>query len=717
MSDLKDKIFALDIGTRTVVGLLLGKEQGIYKIISSQVITHNSRAMYDGQIHDIQAVTGMAEEIIAALEEDTGYEIEEAGIAAAGRALKTAEATGEIDFSRKKKISSADVRSLEYAAVQKAREKLLDEGMEDGQSGYHFVGMTVKEYRVDGIFVREILHQQGRNIEVDIIATFLPRIVVDSLLSVMDNLGLRVSSLTLEPMAASRIVIPGDMYNFNLALVDIGAGTADIAVTKGGSMKGFGMVPVAGDEITETIAEKFMIDYHQAEEIKCRLEEDENYRVRNALGSEIEIKSEDIRDAAEERVKEMAGLVGEEIKRLNGGAPRGVICIGGGSLIPGFTDKLAGYLKLDGDRVGIRNAEDLKDVEGRIDAIAGSQMITPAGIGVMADSAERDEVFIQVEVNGEMISLFALQEPEVKDAILQADVDPKQLRPRPGRGLTYTLNGEVHSIPGEPGDAGRIILNGENAKLDTQIENGDVLEFHPGEEGADAEAKIGDVLDDEDFEAKKIIFADEEIVLEPGLKADGRRAGPEDELQDGMEIEYSPVQTVADAVEKICEVEISDLNNEFIEVKINGEGSYLPRSEIVLTDGDNPLDLDEEITSEQEIFLDRRGPVLTVRQLKNFLQENRKGITIEFNSSRLQLSKPVENIRVNGSEQEEDYQLKSGDVIEYECREITVDEILKHINYGISRDVKDEVSIIINGSEADFSSSVSDSDEIEMRFS
>ena len=717
MSDVREKIFALDIGTRTVVGLLLGKEQGCYEIISSHVITHNSRAMFDGQIHDIQAVTGMTEKIISALEEDTGYEIEEAGIAAAGRALKTVETTGEIDFSRKKKISSTDVRSLEYAAVRKAREKLLDEGLEDERSGYHFVGMTVKEYRVDGIFVREILHHQGRNMEVDIITTFLPRIVVDSLLSVIDNLGLKVSNLTLEPMAASRIIIPEDMYNFNLALVDIGAGTADIAVTKGGSMKGFGMVPVAGDEITETIAENFMIDYHRAEEIKCRLEEEENFRVRNALGSEIEIESEDIKEAVEERVREMAGLVGEEIKRLNGGSPRGVICIGGGSLTPGFTDELAGYLKLDGDRVGIRKAEDLKNVEGRIDSIAGSQMITPAGIGVMADSAERDDVFIQVELNGEMISLFALHEPEVKDAILQADVDPEKLRPRPGRGLTYTLNGEVHSIPGELGEAGKIILNGESAELDTQIENGDVLEFYPGEEGADAGAQISDILDDEEFEAKKIIFADEEIVLEPELRADGRSADPDDELQDGMEIEYSPIQTVADAVEKICEVEVSDLNNEFIEVKINGEGSYIPRSEIVLTDGDNPLNLNGEITSGQEIFLDRRGPVYTVRQLKNFLQENMKGITIELNSSRLQLSKPVENIRVNGSEQEEDYQLKSGDEIEYECREITVDEILKHINYGISRDMKDEVSIIINGSEADFSSSVSDRDEIEMRFS
>ncbi len=717
MSDVREKIFALDIGTRTVVGLLLGKEQGCYEIISSHVITHNSRAMFDGQIHDIQAVTGMTEKIISALEEDTGYEIEEAGIAAAGRALKTVETTGEIDFSRKKKISSTDVRSLEYAAVRKAREKLLDEGLEDERSGYHFVGMTVKEYRVDGIFVREILHHQGRNMEVDIITTFLPRIVVDSLLSVIDNLGLKVSNLTLEPMAASRIIIPEDMYNFNLALVDIGAGTADIAVTKGGSMKGFGMVPVAGDEITETIAENFMIDYHRAEEIKCRLEEEENFRVRNALGSEIEIESEDIKEAVEERVREMAGLVGEEIKRLNGGSPRGVICIGGGSLTPGFTDELAGYLKLDGDRVGIRKAEDLKNVEGRIDSIAGSQMIPPAGIGVMADSAERDDVFIQVELNGEMISLFALHEPEVKDAILQADVDPEKVRPRPGRGLTYTLNGEVHSIPGELGEAGKIILNGESAELDTQIENGDVLEFYPGEEGADAGAQIGDILDDEEFEAKKIIFADEEIVLEPELRADGRSADPDDELQDGMEIEYSPIQTVADAVEKICEVEVSDLNNEFIEVKINGEGSYLPRSEIVVTDGDNPLNLNGEITSGQEIFLDRRGPVYTVRQLKNFLQENRKGITIEFNSSRLQLSKPVENFRVNGSEQEEDYQLKSGDEIEYECREITVDEILKHINYGISRDMRDEVSIIINGSEADFSSSVSDRDEIEMRFS
>ena len=53
----KREVFALDIGTRTIAGLVVRKEGKIYKILAHEVIEHESRVMYDGQIHDIDAVT------------------------------------------------------------------------------------------------------------------------------------------------------------------------------------------------------------------------------------------------------------------------------------------------------------------------------------------------------------------------------------------------------------------------------------------------------------------------------------------------------------------------------------------------------------------------------------------------------------------------------------------------------------------------------------
>jgi cell division ATPase FtsA len=99
---------------------------------------------------------------------------------------------------------------------------------------------------------------------VEVLATFLPRVVVESLYAVVARAGLEVASLTLEPIAAMNVSIYSSLRLLNLALVDIGAGTSDIALTKDGTVFAFAMASVAGDEITEKIAEVLLLDFEQA---------------------------------------------------------------------------------------------------------------------------------------------------------------------------------------------------------------------------------------------------------------------------------------------------------------------------------------------------------------------------------------------------------------------------------------------------------------------
>ena len=89
---------------------------------------------------------------------------------------------------------------------------------------------------------------------VELIATFLPEEVVDGLYEAVEYAGLNVASLTLEPIASMNIAIPEQYRLLNICLVDVGAGTSDICITKDGSIVAYGMIPLAGDEITEKIA-------------------------------------------------------------------------------------------------------------------------------------------------------------------------------------------------------------------------------------------------------------------------------------------------------------------------------------------------------------------------------------------------------------------------------------------------------------------------------
>ena len=80
-----------------------------------------------------------------------------------------------------------------------------------------------------------------------------------------------MEALTLEPIAAINVLIPPSMRRLNVALVDIGAGTSDIAITDSGTVIAYGMVPIAGDEVTEAISDQYLLDFPMAEKAKREL--------------------------------------------------------------------------------------------------------------------------------------------------------------------------------------------------------------------------------------------------------------------------------------------------------------------------------------------------------------------------------------------------------------------------------------------------------------
>ncbi len=81
-----------------------------------------------------------------------------------------------------------------------------------------------------------------------------------------------MEALTLEPIAAINVLVPPSMRRLNVALVDIGAGTSDIAITNHNTVVSYGMVPVAGDEITEALSNHYLLDFPVAEQAKRFLE-------------------------------------------------------------------------------------------------------------------------------------------------------------------------------------------------------------------------------------------------------------------------------------------------------------------------------------------------------------------------------------------------------------------------------------------------------------
>ena len=68
----EDIVFGLDIGTRSIVGTVGYKEKNTFKVVAQETRLHETRAMLDGQVHDIGAVSATIREIKEALEERLG---------------------------------------------------------------------------------------------------------------------------------------------------------------------------------------------------------------------------------------------------------------------------------------------------------------------------------------------------------------------------------------------------------------------------------------------------------------------------------------------------------------------------------------------------------------------------------------------------------------------------------------------------------------------
>ena len=252
-----NNVFGLDIGTRNVVGTVgYRTEEEQFVVVAQYMKQHETRAMLDGQIHDIGRVARTIGVVKKELEEQTGAPLSEVCIAAAGRVLKTVTTHVEYEYAEESVVTGEDIHTLNLLGVEKAQEK------------FYCVGYSVVKYYLnDEVFISLEGHKANK-IGEDIIVTFLPEDVVDGLYSAVGQAGLAVANMTLEPIAAINVAIPENFRMLNIALVDVGAGTSDISITKEGSIIAYGMIPHAGDELTEVIVQHYLVDFKTAEAMK-----------------------------------------------------------------------------------------------------------------------------------------------------------------------------------------------------------------------------------------------------------------------------------------------------------------------------------------------------------------------------------------------------------------------------------------------------------------
>ena len=709
MADLSsvknDLVFGLDIGTRSIVGVVGYLEHNIFHIAAMAQAEHDTRSMLDGQIHDIYKVGDTIRRVKNDLERQLGFTLTDVCIAAAGRVLKTIKSSADVEFEDETRVNSEHIYSLNLLAVEKAH-SIINENSDDVK--YYCVGNTPITYKLNSFEISSLEGHKANKIGVTLIATFLPEEVVDGLYESVEYAGLHVASLTLEPIAAMNIAIPEQYRLLNIGLIDVGAGTSDICITKDGSVIAYGMIPLAGDELTEVIAKHYLVDFNTAEKIKLEASKKIKGLVtfKDIMGLTQKVQASEVRTVTAPVIEKMAKECASKIKELNGGkSVNAVFVVGGGGKMRGYTDKVAACLGIAKERVAVRGEEVLTTVDfGDTGFMKDSLYVTP--VGICTNYYTQKNSFVFVNVNNERIKMYDNNHLTVVDAVMQIGFPNDKLFPRRGEELEFTVNGKSRLVRGTPGEGAEVFLNGKRANLNSRIEQNDVIEVHESTAGEPAHITIGQL---EEYNSTITFIVNDKKVICPRfayvngeLKSEFYDIQSKDSIQ--MESYYTVEQlfTFLDYDISMCDVYVNNdladndtlvyenFNIKTVDINESRSGAYGNISDFSENDSDNsdtsdqsPSDVSDSSSNngkasdegsgndlQNEEMSETKAPidiVVLINGTPVTLKGKSEYILVDlFQFYEFDLSKPQGNVvlNLNGETGEYTAPLKDGDVID-----------------------------------------------------
>lgn len=736
-----NNVFGLDIGTRNVVGTVGYQTDDKEFVVAAQYVReHETRAMLDGQIHDIGRVAKTIKEVKDELEKQTGQPLEEVCIAAAGRVLKTVTTHVEYEYAQETVVTGEDVHTLNLLGIEKAQETLKE--VNDTSYKFYCVGYsTVKFFLNDEVFISLEGHKANK-IGEDIIVTFLPEDVVDGLYAAVGQAGLSVANMTLEPIAAINVAIPENYRMLNIALVDVGAGTSDISITRDGSIIAYGMIPHAGDELTEVIVQHFLVDFNMAESIKLQSTTSDKVTYKDIMSIEHTIPAEDVWEVVAPVVENIAQEVSAKIRELNGDKTvSACFVVGGGGKIHGFTQKLAEGLDLPQERVALRGEEVLGEVIFEQEDIKKDPLlVTP--IGICLNYYDQRNNFIMVRFNGERIKLYDNNRLTIVDAALQAGFPNDELFPKRGTPINFTVNGVARLVRGEAGEGAVVTMNGKPASINTPLEPNSEIVIEPSTAGEAAVYKISQ-LDEYNHSVITFVINGRRVSCPRFVQVNGELEPEDYSIKENDVIEtrnYYTVRQIAQFMDLVIDTdqmifvnnEEADLDtlvyeNFSVEWKTDEYGVARIDNNTYNDTQESDTDADTHDASAlaepdaNSTESDNTVTRTSEQMMNQVLDELHDDFAKEAEASAVPENKLPENELPENDIQEEDSSkntitvIVNGEPVELSGKDtyIFVD-IFTHISFDLQAGKGRAIATVINGRDAQFSEELHEGDQIEL---
>jgi len=334
--EYKDIVVGLDIGTAKIMVVVAEVlPGGELKLAGLGVAPSNG--LKRGVVVNIDATVASIQQALKEAELMADCRIARVYIGITGSHIRGINSSGMVAI-KDREVSPADVaRVIETAkAINISTDQRL-------------LLVEPQEFIIDGQEVKEPIGMSGIRLEAKVHIVTGAQSAAENILKCVRRCGLEVDQLMLNPLAAAQAVLTEDEKELGVALVDIGAGTTDVAIFAGGAIRHTAAIPIAGDLITNDIAMALRTPTKDAEDIKVesgcakQLLADPDQQVEvPGLGDRGPrlLSRQALAGVIEPRVEEIFSLV-QAVIRESGHEEllsSGIVLTGGSAVMPGMVE-------------------------------------------------------------------------------------------------------------------------------------------------------------------------------------------------------------------------------------------------------------------------------------------------------------------------------------------------------------------------------------------
>ena len=330
----KSLVVGLDVGTSKIVAIV-GESQPDGSVEVIGLGSHPSMGLRRGVVVDMASTEQAIQRAVEEAELMAGCQIHSVYAGISGSHIRSLNSDGTVAI-KDKEVSEGDVervleaaRAVPVAADQKILHVLPQEYVIDNQDG-----------------IRQPIGMAGVRLEAHVHVVTAALSATQNISKCVARCGLTVDELIMQPLAASYAVLTDDEKDLGVCLVDIGAGTTDIAVFTDGAIRHTACIPIAGDQVTNDIAVALRTPTQHAEDIKikyaCALEQlartDESIQVPGVGDrSSRQLARQTLAQVVEARYRELFSLILGELRRsgFEHMVAAGLVMTGGASRIEG----------------------------------------------------------------------------------------------------------------------------------------------------------------------------------------------------------------------------------------------------------------------------------------------------------------------------------------------------------------------------------------------